>query len=248
MLDATTCHMLSSLRRYMDVTLMTVLGAEWRPVSGDNLPVLQDRLELHIPALLLRLWVELFLAYFPAVFQAELVGLQLRRCLHHRRPCDQGSHGCRTCPGCSTGCCSCWTGTPTGAACAAGMLQRACCHRLQPRWADGHISSAHVLLCYRLQPARRCAHACVCSHPDSPNPLCFDCADCVYLCAPCPAVDCVASCELQLSGMSTDVISREFELVPAAERAAVYPSGSVGRLGLTLVASQALKTLLQHDA
>lgn len=144
MLDAQTCHMLSSLRRYMNVTPMTVLVAEQRPVSVGNLSVLQvpevqDRLELHIPAVLLRLWVELFLAYFPAVFQAELVGLQLCRCLHHRRPCDQGSHGCRPCTGCSTGCCSCWTGTPTGAACAAGMLQCSCCHRLQPRWVDGHI-------------------------------------------------------------------------------------------------------------
>jgi hypothetical protein len=111
---------------------------------------------------------------------------------------------------------------------------------------SGVESSVHARLYCRLQPARRCAHACACSHAISPNPLCFDCADCVYLCSPCPAVDCVASCELQLSGMSADVISREFELVPAAERAAVYPSGSVGRLRLTLVASQALKTLLQH--
>lgn len=79
-----------------------------------------------------------------------------------------------------------------------------------------------------------------------PTPLAYSVLTACVPAAPCPAVDCVASCELQLSGMSSDIISREFELVPAAERAAVYPSGSVGRLRLTLVASQALKTLLQH--
>lgn len=62
----------------------------------------------------------------------------------------------------------------------------------------------------------------------------------------CHAVDCVASCELQLSGMSQDIISREFSLMPAVERAAVYPSGSVGQLRLTLVASRALKTLQEQ--
>lgn len=68
------------------------------------------------------------------------------------------------------------------------------------------------------------------------------------LCLLC-AVDCVASCELQLSdiwqGLSGDIISREFPLVPAAERAAAYPCGSVGQLMLTLVAARALRTLLE---
>lgn len=73
-------------------------------------------------------------------------------------------------------------------------------------------------------------------------------------------VDCVASCELQLSelwrqGHSSsaaattsagggDIISREFTLVPAAEKAGAYTvSGCVGSLRLTLVAARALKTL-----
>lgn len=68
--------------------------------------------------------------------------------------------------------------------------------------------------------------------------------------ARCIAVDCVASCELQLSdvwqGLSGDVISRECSLVPAVERAEVYPSGSVGQLRVTLVAARALKTLLEQ--
>jgi hypothetical protein len=45
-------------------------------------------------------------------------------------------------------------------------------------------------------------------------------------------------------GLSGDIISREFSLEPAAERAAAYSSGgSVGQLRLTLVVARAIATL-----
>lgn len=73
---------------------------------------------------------------------------------------------------------------------------------------------------------------------------------CCVLCA--AAVDCVASCELQLSdmwqGLAGDIVSREFSLVPAVERGEVYPSGSVGQLRVTLVAARALKTLREQSS
>jgi hypothetical protein len=60
----------------------------------------------------------------------------------------------------------------------------------------------------------------------------------------------VASCELRLSelwaGTSGDVISRQVALFPAAERAALYPSGCVGQLRVMLVAARALQTLKQQ--
>jgi hypothetical protein len=49
-------------------------------------------------------------------------------------------------------------------------------------------------------------------------------------------------------GLSGDIVSREFSLVPAVERAEVYPSGSVGQLRVTLVAARALKTLREQSS
>lgn len=61
----------------------------------------------------------------------------------------------------------------------------------------------------------------------------------------------MASCELQLSdiwaGAAGDMISREVVLFPAAERAALYPSGCAGQLRITLVAARALSNLRQHQ-
>lgn len=64
------------------------------------------------------------------------------------------------------------------------------------------------------------------------------------------AVECVATCEVDLSdiweGTAGDIVSKYFVMVPAADRATHYPSGSTGKLLLTVVAARALATLKQH--
>jgi hypothetical protein len=72
----------------------------------------------------------------------------------------------------------------------------------------------------------------------------------LFCCADNLAVDCVATCEADLTdiwrGVSGDIISQEFRLAPSAETAAAYPSGCTGVLKLTLTAARALANLKQQ--
>jgi hypothetical protein len=64
------------------------------------------------------------------------------------------------------------------------------------------------------------------------------------------AVDCVATCEADLTGIwqgvSGNILSKEFRLAPSADTAVAYPSGCTGVLKITLIAVSALANLKQQ--
>lgn len=65
--------------------------------------------------------------------------------------------------------------------------------------------------------------------------------------SPCFAVDCVATCEVNLSniweGLGGDMVDQAFELTPSADRMQTYSTGCMGSVQVTLYAAAAFKAL-----
>jgi hypothetical protein len=100
-----------------------------------------------------------------------------------------------------------------------------------------HLLQVEEELLQVVHPSRMCGscrtHYCTCC--------------CFLLCA----VDCVATCEVDLSdiwrGASGDISSSELLLVPSPEKAAQYTSAGVtGQLRVTFIAARALATLRHY--